>query len=98
MQQEEADRLAAINKEREQDERMLIAAELGLSNARLQASREQLTSEEQARGGEAQQQTTSELQSTIDQAVDQLNSSVDTSKGVALNRQQVQVNQLYSKL
>lgn len=68
---------------------MLIAAEQGLSSARLRASMEHLDVEEQASSVEDQQQTTPEPQSTLDQTIDQLNGSADKLKELALSGQQV---------
>jgi len=71
---------------------MLIAAEQGLSSARLRASMEHLDVEEQASSVEDQQQTTPEPKSTMDQSIDQLNSSADKLKELALSGQQVRGN------
>ena len=69
--QEEAARLVDVSAEREQDERMMNAVELGLSSARLRGSGEQPGSEKQSAGALGEQ-TTSELQSTTNQAIDQI--------------------------
>ena len=68
--QEEAARLVTVSAERERDERMMNAVELGLSSARLRDSREQPGSEEQSLDAVVEQ-TTSDIQSTSNQANDQ---------------------------
>ena len=55
--QEEAARLVAVSAERERDDRMMNAVELGLSSARLRDSREQPGSGEQSSGAVAEERT-----------------------------------------